>query len=128
MGHRFLSKYEPDKIIDMLKPAYINGLTVLGGEPFEPANQKELLPFLKKVKERFPKKNIWVWSGNTIEWLKSQEGEYGDDIKSPLDMCEYLVDGPYVDNRRNISLKFRGSDNQRIIDLKDVEGCSKSDR
>ncbi|MBQ8551692.1 MAG: anaerobic ribonucleoside-triphosphate reductase activating protein [Clostridia bacterium] len=116
-GEEFTREVE-DRILDMLAPSYINGLTVLGGEPFEPSNQRALLPFLARVREAYPDKTIWAFSGFTFEELK-QEGshprcEATDEILSLLDV---LVDGRYVHAKRNLMLKFRGSSNQRLIDM-----------
>ena len=106
------------QIFELLQPDYINGLTVLGGEPFEPENQKDLLPFLKRVRNRFPKKNIWCFTGFTLEELQMKDGrprcEVTDELLQQIDV---LVDGRYVDELHDISLKFRGSSNQRLIDL-----------
>ena len=107
------------KIIKMLSPEYIDGLTVLGGEPMEPANQKELYPFLLKVKEELPNKTIWMFSGFTLEELRDENAyPYCDVTEKILDMIDVLVDGRYVEELKNISLKFRGSSNQRLIDMK----------
>lgn len=117
-GEPFTREAE-DKIISMLTPSYINGLTVLGGEPFEPQNQRDLLPFLRRVREAYPDKTIWAFSGFTLEELLCDGShprcEVTDDILSLLDV---LVDGRYVHEKRNLMLKFRGSSNQRIIDMK----------
>ena len=106
-----------NEIIDALSPDYIDGLTLLGGEPFEPENQKVLLPFLKKVKEVLPHKTIWAYSGYTFEELSQNSRarcEFTDEILSMLDV---LVDGEFKRELKNISLKFRGSSNQRVIDV-----------
>lgn len=116
-GKPFTEETE-EKILDLLKPSFINGLTVLGGEPFEPKNQKILLPFLKKVRKTFPQKTIWCFSGFTLEELKKEDSypwcESTDEMLSLLDV---LVDGRYVEKLHDISLRFRGSSNQRLIDL-----------
>ena len=108
-----------NEIIDALKPDYIKGLTLLGGEPFEPQNQKELLPFLKKIKEIYSKKDIWCYTGYLMdkELLEDSRArcEYTDEMLSLIDV---LVDGEFVLEKRNLMLKFRGSENQRIIDVK----------
>lgn len=106
-------------ILNLMDHDYIAGLTILGGEPFEPENQEALLPFLKRVKVRFPEKTIWAYSGYTYEQMTT-EGEspcclYTDEV---LDCVDILVDGRFVVELKNISLKFRGSENQRIIDVK----------
>ena len=108
-----------EKIFDMLSPAYIKGLTLLGGEPFEPENQRDLLPFVREVKRRFPDKNIWAFSGFTYEELTGGNSrgccEYTDELLSLIDV---LVDGRFVEEKKNLSLRFRGSANQRLIDMK----------
>ena len=116
-GKPFTEETE-EKILHMLEPAFINGLTVLGGEPFEPKNQKILLPFLKKVRKTFPQKTIWCFSGFTLEELK-KEGSYPrcESTDEMLSLLDVLVDGRYVEKLHNISLRFRGSSNQRLIDL-----------
>ncbi len=110
-----------EKIYEMLSPSYIQGLTLLGGEPFEPENQRELLPFLKEVKRRFPDKNIWAFSGFTYEELTSASSypncECTDEILSIVDV---LVDGRFVEEKKNLSLRFRGSSNQRLIDMNET--------
>lgn len=110
------------KIFDSVTPNWINGLSILGGEPFEPENQKALLPFLILFREKFPDKNIWCYTGFTIEQilgkteLKSRAAtEIAPEMLSLIDV---LVDGPYIEELYNISLKFRGSSNQRVIDIK----------
>jgi anaerobic ribonucleoside-triphosphate reductase activating protein len=106
-------------ILDMLKPDYIDGLTLLGGDPFEPENQSALLPLLREFHKIYPDKNIWAYTGYIFEDLLSGAGhpccEYTNEMLSNIDV---LVDGPYIDDLRNISLQFRGSSNQRIIDVK----------
>jgi anaerobic ribonucleoside-triphosphate reductase activating protein len=105
-------------ILNLLAPDYINGLTLLGGEPFEPENQRALVPFLHRVRQRYPQKNIWGFSGFTYDEL-TQDGshprcEVTDEMLSLLDV---LVDGRFVEELKDISLRFRGSRNQRLIDL-----------
>ena len=107
-----------NEIIKMLTPSYISGLTVLGGEPFEPSNQEVLLPFLERVRAEFPNKTIWIYSGFTYEELTT-EGSYPNcEATMPLlRLCDVLVDGRFVESLKDITLLFRGSSNQRIIDL-----------
>lgn len=116
-GKPFTREVE-DKIIKMLEPSYIHGLTVLGGEPFEPENQRALLPFLKRVRKAYPNKNIWAFSGFTLDQLLECEPhprcEVTDEMLSLIDI---LVDGRFVLEKKNIRLKFRGSENQRILKL-----------
>lgn len=117
-GQPFTRETE-DRLLSMLEPSYINGLTLLGGEPFEPSNQRVLLPFLKRVRERLPEKTVWAFSGFTLEELR-QEGshphcEVTEEILSLLDV---LVDGRFQEELKDISLRFRGSSNQRILDMR----------
>ncbi len=116
-GNPFTNDTE-EEIIDALSPDYIDGLTLLGGEPFEPQNQEVLLPFLKRVKSILPEKTIWAYSGYTFEELTKGSRarcEFTDEILSMLDV---LVDGEFKSELKNISLQFRGSSNQRVIDVK----------
>ena len=107
-----------DTILHSLEPAYVAGLTLLGGEPFEPKNQRALLPFLRRVRRELPQKTIWSFTGFTWEELHDPTAyprcEVTDELLSLLDV---LVDGRYVDALHDISLRFRGSSNQRIIDV-----------
>lgn len=107
-----------NQIIEYLKPDYIDGLTLLGGEPFEPENQKELLDFTTIIKKLFPHKKIWCYTGFTMdqELLKNSRAntKYTIDLLKNIDV---LVDGRFVEDLKNLSLKFRGSSNQRIIDV-----------
>lgn len=116
-GQPFTKETE-DHILSLLSPGYINGLTLLGGEPFEPENQRALLPFLRRVKEAYPEKNIWAFSGFTYEELLTEGShprcEATDELLSLVDV---LVDGRFVEALHDISLRFRGSSNQRLIDL-----------
>ena len=116
-GKPFTSETE-DELIRLLSPDYINGLTLLGGEPFEPKNQRALLPFLRRVRLELPQKTIWSFTGFTWEELHDPAAyprcEVTDELLSLLDV---LVDGRYVDALHDISLRFRGSSNQRIIDV-----------
>ena len=108
-----------DEILKALSPDFINGLTLLGGEPFEPQNQRVLVELLKKVKEQYPDKSIWCYSGYLFdeELLKESRArcEVTDEM---LSMIDVLVDGEFKQELKNITLKFRGSENQRIIDVK----------
>lgn len=113
------TKETEDEIIEALKPNYISGLTLLGGEPMEPQNQAVLLPLLKRVRETFGStKNIWCYTGYTLETdlLKPSRArcEYTDEMLKNIDT---LVDGEFMENLKNLMLKFRGSSNQRIINV-----------
>lgn len=117
-GEEFTRETE-DRIIALLGKEYIAGLTVLGGEPFEPQNQRSLLPFIKRVRKALPEKNIWAYSGFTIEeMLKDGSHPHCEVTEELLGLIDVLVDGRFVEDLKDISLKFRGSKNQRIIDVK----------
>jgi len=105
-----------DSIIEMLRPSYIRGLTLLGGEPFEPHNQADVVKLLRRVKEELPEKTIWAFSGFLFE-KDMLSGRIGD-VSEYLSYLDVLVDGPFVQAKKNLSLRFRGSENQRIIDVK----------
>lgn len=105
-----------DSILDMLRPSYIRGLTLLGGEPFEPRNQADVVKLLRRVREELPEKSIWAFSGYLFE-KDMLSGRIGD-LTEYLSYLDVLVDGPFVQEKKNLSLRFRGSENQRIIDVK----------
>ena len=106
-------------ILDMLRPQYIKGLTLLGGEPFEPENQRALLPFVKRVREKLPRKTIWAYSGFTFDEMKTPGTHVRCEVTDELlDQLDVLVDGRFVEELKDISLLFRGSSNQRLIDMK----------
>ena len=108
------------EILQALEPGYIKGITVLGGEPFEPENQRELLPLYRAIRERYPHKSIWVYSGYTLDEQLWKECHARIDITDEiLSLIDVLVDGRFVAEKKNISLKFRGSENQRIINMKE---------
>lgn len=118
-GNNFTKEVE-DQIIKYLEADFIKGLTLLGGEPMEPQNQKALLPFLKRIREKFGEsKNIWSYTGFVYDKdLVSGGRVHTEDTDSLLSLIDVLVDGPFVESLKNLSLKFRGSSNQRVIDLK----------
>lgn len=108
-----------EEIFHALAPQYISGLSVLGGEPFEPENQRALLPFLREVRKRFPEKNIWFYSGYVFETeLLGESRAYCEVTAELLSMIDVLVDGRFVEAEKDITLKFKGSRNQRIIDVR----------
>ena len=112
------------EVIDSLAPAYVQGITLLGGEPFEPENQKALVPFMKKLKEQHPNKNVWAYTGYVYDRDLIEGGrKYTQDTDALLSMIDILVDGPFVAELKDITLKFRGSGNQRVIDLKSTRAC-----
>ncbi len=110
-----------DKIVKELGSSYIAGLSLLGGEPFEPQNQAALLPFVKRVRETYPQKKIWCYTGFVLD---EKTGELRETQKNTphtkelLSLIDVLVDGAYIEELKDIRLKFRGSSNQRVIDLK----------
>ncbi len=116
-GEEYTAETE-NRIIELLKPDFVTGLTLLGGEPFEPKNQEELLKLTDRVKKEMPNKTIWCYTGFTYEKLKT-DGEYcrTEFTDRMLNNIDVLVDGKFVEEKKNIRLKFRGSENQRIIDL-----------
>ncbi len=107
-----------DEILDMMKPDYIKGLTLLGGEPFEPQNQPAVLELLRKVKAKYPEKSIWAFSGYLFDRdiLSGRLGPW-EITREYLSYLDVLVDGPFVEAKKNLSLRFRGSENQRLIDV-----------
>lgn len=117
-GEEFTEDTE-NLILEYLKPTFVNGLSLLGGEPFEKKNQEALVPFLRKVKSTFPDKDIWCYTGYLFdkELLKESRArcEFTDEM---LSMIDILVDGKYIEEEKDITLQFRGSKNQRIIDVK----------
>ena len=132
-GQLFDRKVE-DEILAALEPSYIAGLSILGGEPMEPTNQRVLVPFLKRI-ESFrvrlesgsdadstlcvPKKTLWVYTGCLFEELKDPSSRWHAEVTEDfLKMIDVLVDGPFIEELKDISLQFRGSSNQRILRLK----------
>lgn len=108
-----------EEVLKSLEPAYIKGLTLLGGEPFEPENQIGLLPFVKKVKELYPNKDIWAFTGYVYDMDLIEGGKKHCEVTDELlSMIDVLVDGPFIAEQKNLMLKFRGSENQRVIDMK----------
>lgn len=116
-GREFTRETEAE-LIDALLPAYVRGLTLLGGEPFEPRNQRVLVEVLRRIREACPGKDVWAFTGFTLdeELMKDSYArcEVTDEM---LSMVDVLVDGRYVDALRDLALQFRGSSNQRIIDM-----------
>lgn len=105
-------------IISSLEPPYVDGLSILGGEPLEPENQEALAPFLERVRREVPTKGIWLWSGFTWEQITKREGRVNTPHLERILAClDVLVDGPFELSSKDITLRFRGSSNQRIIDV-----------
>ena len=107
-----------DRILAMLAPGYIRGLTLLGGEPFEPENQGPIVELLRQVKAKFPEKNVWAFSGYLFD-RDILPGKLGDPAitREYLGYLDVLVDGPFVEAKKDLALRFRGSSNQRLIDV-----------
>ncbi|MEE1078323.1 MAG: anaerobic ribonucleoside-triphosphate reductase activating protein [Agathobacter sp.] len=116
-GESFDEKIE-NQILDSLEPAYVKGLTLLGGDPFEEENQRGLISFMRKVKERYPQKDVWAYTGYLLdEDLVAGGRKYTEVTDELLSMIDVLVDGPFVEEKKNLMLKFKGSENQRVIDM-----------
>ena len=105
-----------DQILEMMKPGYIKGITLLGGEPFEPQNQPALVNLLRQIKSVYPDKTVWAFSGYLFD-KDILPGRLGDPAVTQefIRYIDVLVDGPFVLEKKNLSLRFRGSTNQRII-------------
>lgn len=115
-----------EEVLKSLEPDYVAGITLLGGEPFEPENQKALVPFMRKVMERYPRKNVWAFTGYIYDKdLVAGGRRHTEDTDELLSMIDVLVDGPFCEELKNITLKFRGSSNQRVLDLKETIKCGK---
>ena len=124
-GKPFTEETEAE-LFRLLSPRYIRGLTLLGGEPFEPENQRALLPFLRKLRRGLPAKTVWAFTGFTWEELHTEGShprcEVTDELLSLIDV---LVDGRYVEELKDIGLRFRGSSNQRLLDLNATRASGK---
>lgn len=109
-----------NEIITLLKPTYVKGLTILGGEPFEPENQEIVLDLIKTIKELFPQKSIWIYSGFTFEEIYKSNSESRSHTNIAIEILkniDVLVDGEFKTELKNLSLSYRGSENQRILDI-----------
>ncbi len=118
-----------DSIIEGLKPDYITGLSLLGGEPFEPENQPALTALLRRVKTELPEKTVWCYTGYTYDTDLAEGGSVFTDVtKEMLSYIDILVDGEFIEEKRDLMLRFRGSRNQRILTLENgictqIESC-----
>lgn len=106
-----------DTILQYMKPDYIAGITLLGGDPLEPLNQKGLLPLLRLLKESYPNKSIWCYTGYLYDKDLVPMSNESTITKEFLSFLDVLVDGPFIEEQKNLSLRFRGSANQRIIQM-----------
>ena len=120
-GQPFTPEVEEQLLTD-LAPGYIKGFSLLGGEPFDPRNQPALAPFLRRVREAFPDKTVWCYTGYLFDSDLQPGGRaWTEHTQSMLDCIDVLVDGPFVQAKKDLSLRFRGSSNQRIL----LPGASK---
>ena len=107
-----------DEIIEALRPDYVRGLSLLGGEPMEPKNQPKCLDLLRRIKKELPNKDIWCYTGFTYEELLTKGGYANTEhVEEMLSLIDVMVDGRFEKDKRNLMLKFRGSENQRLIDM-----------
>ena len=97
-----------DKILELLNRPYIRGLTLLGGNPTEPENEPDLIKLCQRIKNELPTKDIWMWTGHIYEELKSKNDKL-------IDLCDVIIDGPFIEEKKDLTLKWRGSSNQRIL-------------
>ena len=119
-GEKYTEETEKE-ILEALAFPGRKGFTVLGGEPFEPENQRELVKLLRKIKQEFPDKDIWCYTGSVYEDLLSTEYKKHCEVTNEmLSYIDVLVDGPFIIEQKDISLAFRGSKNQRILKLKEL--------
>lgn len=116
---KIFDQADEDAIIESLKPDFVRGLTLLGGDPFEPENQEGLIAFMRRVKKECPDKDVWAYTGYLLDKDLVEGGKnytpYTDELLSYIDV---LVDGPFVLELKSLMLKFKGSSNQRVIDMK----------
>ena len=116
-GDEFTDEVAAD-VLASLDSGYVSGLAVLGGEPMEPANQQVLAPFLQRVKAAYPQKTIWLYTGDTFEDLRNEDSPRHTTVTEDMLAClDVMVDGRFVEEKKDITLRFRGSSNQRIIDV-----------
>ncbi|NBH70829.1 anaerobic ribonucleoside-triphosphate reductase activating protein [Clostridiaceae bacterium] len=117
-GQEFTDQTQ-EELLRLLSPEYIVGLTLLGGEPMEPPNQAGLLPFIKKVRGQFPQKTIWCFTGYDFEKdIMGKMFPASEVTRELVPLFDVMVDGKFVEEKKNLRLKFRGSENQRILDVK----------
>lgn len=127
-GHVYTAQTE-EEILQALAPGYIRGLSVLGGEPMEPGNRETVLGLLRQVRQRYPDKSVWCYTGYSYEndllrWAAEENARTGEKpgqekMTELLNLIDVLVDGEFIEEKKNLRLAFRGSENQRLIDLKE---------
>lgn len=116
---QLFTNHEINKIIEYLEPSYIQGLSLLGGEPFEYSNQQGLLPLMRRFKAHYPDKNVWCYTGYDFEKdIKADMMLKWPETREFIEYIDILVDGRFIEEQKDLSLRFRGSSNQRIIDVK----------
>lgn len=124
-GAPFTAQTEQE-ILEALAPSYIEGLSLLGGEPMEPSNQRALAPFIERVKKAYPQKNIWCYTGYTLDVDLVRGGRaFTECTDTLLRLLDILVDGEFVEAKKQLGLRFRGSSNQRIIDMNATRASGK---
>ena len=113
---------ETNEVIEACRPGYISGISILGGEPLEPENQRDLLPLLSRFKDTFPHKSLWLFTGYVLErdLLPGQRKHVPTITDRILDMVDVLVDGPFIMAKRDLTLQFRGSSNQRLLSRDEI--------
>ena len=117
-GKEWNSEIE-EKVLETLKPSYIKGLSILGGEPFSDFSLDAVLSLAKKTKEIFPDKDIWVWTGYNLDELLKDPNKK-EKVKEILKYIDYIVDGPFLQDLKDVTLKYRGSSNQRVLKVSDL--------
>ena len=117
-GQEYTARTE-EELLEALAPDYIRGLSVLGGEPMEPQNRGTVLGLLRKVRQEYPKKDVWCYTGYDYEKDLLQWATQDAAVRELLSLIDVLVDGEFVEKRKNLRLAFRGSENQRLIDVKE---------
>ena len=127
---QFFDEAAKQELFDALSKPYIQGITFSGGHPLEPQNSKEVLSLIKEIKDKFPAKDIWLYTGYTFEEICERycnqafynlyKNAKEPNVWSNIQYVDVLVDGPYIESQRDITLPFRGSKNQRLIDVKET--------
>ena len=109
-----------EQIMTALENPSVRGLTILGGEPMEPENQPEILSLLRTIKQKYPDKTVWLYTGNTYEELMGEHRTHTEHTEEILALVDILVDGRYIEEEKKLGLRFRGSKNQRVINMNET--------
>jgi anaerobic ribonucleoside-triphosphate reductase activating protein len=118
---KLFTKETEDEILSLLSRNYIDGLSLLGGEPMEPCNQRCLVNLVDRFKEKYPNKTLWIYTGYTYDEDLIPGGKaYCEATDRILDQCDVMVDGEFIESLKDISLKFRGSSDQRILNIRET--------